>query len=285
MALDYFRVFGRAPDLDNPRGFNELMQASKIGERDWRLPVLVNKLLVKDHVRRLLGPEWVTPTLWSGDDVSATMLRRFPKPAVLKANHASGVMIFLDQNTDFARVARRANDWLKYDYHLLHREWAYAFVERRLLIEPLIAAPDQLTDFKYWMVNGEVCLVQVDQSRFSFHTRQFYDANWKRLDLQMNYPKGEVEVARPRHFEAMSAAAKALARGHNFVRVDLYSCADGPRFGELTFWPEAGLCRWRRRSFDVELGALVRRAAARAPLAEGRYAARDFAEQLVEPAC
>lgn len=40
------------------------------------------------------------------------------------------------------------------------------------------------------------------------------------------------------------------------MRVDLYDLPDGPRFGQLTFWPEAGLCRFEPASYDQVLGGM-----------------------------
>ncbi len=50
-------------------------------------------------------------------------------------------------------------------------------------------------------------------------------------------------------------AAELLGKDFPFVRVDLYDCGNEPRFGELTFWPEGGLCRFSPASYDAELGA------------------------------
>jgi hypothetical protein len=52
----------------------------------------------------------------------------------------------------------------------------------------------------------------------------------------------------------MLRAATTLADGFRFMRVDLYDTPKGPLFGELTFAPEAGLCRFKPPAFDLELG-------------------------------
>jgi len=256
--LDHLRGLHRLPVLNSPQRFNDKILHHKMYERDPRLPVLVDKLRVKDHVARVLGPEWVTPTLWSGARLDDAALSAVAKPSVLKANHASGFVILLDEETNLKSAARRANKWLRYDYHMLHREWAYGEVERRLLIEPRIDAAGDLPDYKFWVFNGKARLIQVDRARFVRHTRQFYDPSWKRLDLAMNYPTGAESAPAPKRLEEMVHGAETLARGLSFVRVDLYDCALGPRFGEMTFWPEAGLCRFKPAIYDELLGELWR---------------------------
>jgi hypothetical protein len=255
VRLDHQRALRRSPDLVRPTRFTDKLQHYKLFARDARMPGLVDKIAVKRHVARVLGDAWVTPTLWSGERITETVLRSIDGPAVIKANHASGMIAFFDQHADIAAVAHRANRWRGYDYHLLHREWAYGVVARQLLIETVIAQRAHLTDYKFWVLDGETAFIQVDQGRFARHTRQFYDAVWRQLPITMNYPSDGPALARPAHLQAMLEAARVLADDFPLVRVDLYALDDGPRFGELTFWPEAGLCKFKPESFDAELGA------------------------------
>jgi len=52
----------------------------------------------------------------------------------------------------------------------------------------------------------------------------------------------------------MIALAEDVARGIDFVRVDLYSTPCGPLVGELTMTPAAGMRRFPERKFDRLLG-------------------------------
>ncbi|MEZ5995965.1 MAG: ATP-grasp fold amidoligase family protein [Hyphomonadaceae bacterium] len=255
ISADYFRVFGSFPKLDEPKRFSEKIQHMKLHMRDPRMPALVDKVLVKDHVAAVLGPDWVIPTLWRGGEVTEEVLRAAPRPAVMKPNHSSAQVIFLDEDTDAEHAVRRANRWLKFDYHLMHREWAYGQVARQVLIEPFVGeggvAPP---DYKFWVFDGEVRFIQVDHGRFEQHTRQFYDPRWTRLNLNMNYPSSPAPAPAPKHLKDMLEGAAVLAEGFRFVRVDFYDAARGPLFGEMTFAPEAGLCRFEPRDFDWTLG-------------------------------
>lgn len=256
VTLDYFRVFGVLPNLNNPHRFSEKLQHWKLNQHDPRMPDLVDKVKVKDIVANKLGENWIIPTLWHGAEVTPAVLRSTPKPAVMKANHSSAQILFLDDKTDDDSAAQTANDWLGYDHHLAHREWAYGEVKREILIEPFIGengvAPD---DYKFWIIDGAVRFIQIDHGRFSRHTRQFYTPGWKRLDLRMNYPAPVGDAAKPPpHLEEMLRAALTLSEGFRFARVDLYDTATGPLFGEMTFAPEAGLCRFEPNDFDLKLG-------------------------------
>jgi hypothetical protein len=210
---------------------------------------------VKEHVARVLGSDWVTPTLWSGERVTEAELREVGAPAVIKPNHASGKIAFISSGAKLRAVARKANAWLKQDYHLLHREWAYGETPRRLMIEQKIEFAESPIDYKFWVLDGEVRLIQADFARFTRHTRRFFDPSWRPLDLKLKYPVGDRIAPRPPHLDEMLSAAARLADDFRFVRVDLYDTPERPVFGEITFWPEAGLCRFEPSSFDSALGA------------------------------
>ncbi len=256
IGVDYFRVFGRIPNLTNPERFSEKLQHLKLRVRDERMPALVDKVRAKEFVSAKLGEKWVIPTLWHDEHVTEDVLREIPKPAVVKATHSSSQLLFLHANTNVPAAARAANGWLTYDHHVMHREWAYGKVRREILIEPFIgegeAQPPE--DYKFWVFDGAVRFVQVDINRFKGHRRLFYTPAWKRLDLKMNYPAASTGARRPQHLDEMLQAARALANGFRFARIDLYDTPAGPLFGEITFAPEAGLCRFNPPAFDLTLG-------------------------------
>jgi hypothetical protein len=255
VRLDYLRALGKLPNLTAPCTFTEKVQHYKLYECDPRMPRLVDKLEAKRYVESTLGRHWVTPTLWCGARITESVLRDIERPAVIKPTHASGKIAFIQARANLYVVVRRANAWLEQDHHLLHREWAYGLVPRRLIIEPQVGGPECPIDYKFWVFDGEVRLIQTDQARFTRHTRQFFDPSWRRLELKMNYPASSMNVARPKHFHEMLSAATRLAGDFRFARVDFYDLVEGPVFGEITFWPEAGLCRFIPAAFDAILGA------------------------------
>jgi hypothetical protein len=254
VRLDYFRVLQAFPDLANPKRFSEKIQHLKLNVRDPRMPMLVDKIQAKKMVSERLGSNWIIPTIWHGEKTTPELLRGLLTPAVLKPNHSSGNILFLNRDSNFEAASRIANAWLKYDHHVIHREWSYGSFRREVLAEPLIGGGEPPDDYKFWTFDGEVELIQVDLARFRHHTRQFFSPEWTRLAVSMRYPGSREETPAPQHLQAMLNAARTLSQGFRFARVDLYDVASGPLFGELTFAPEAGLCRFKPPSFDLELG-------------------------------
>jgi hypothetical protein len=97
----------------------------------------------------------------------------------------------------------------------------------------------------------------VDLDRFQGHKQIFYDLNWKRLPFTIGFPQGERDIQRPDVFDKMLSAARELARGFDFVRVDLYEENGVVIFGEMTFYPGNGLCVFNPRSYDKVIGGYL----------------------------
>ena len=71
MAAHYFVHHKRLPDLASPTRFTEKVIRRKLVDRDPRLPIMADKIAVKEFVATILGAPYVTPTLWSGEFLAA----------------------------------------------------------------------------------------------------------------------------------------------------------------------------------------------------------------------
>ncbi len=90
LARLYRRQFGRWPDLDQPRGFNEKILVKILNDRRAYLTLFSDKLRVRDYVRRT-APMLHLPTLyWWSDRAETIPIETLPNEFVLKANHGSG---------------------------------------------------------------------------------------------------------------------------------------------------------------------------------------------------
>ncbi len=242
------------PNLADPRRFNELIQVRKLYDRSPLLPMLADKVRVKEHVARLLGEEWVIPTLWHGTQLPERP--EWPLPFVVKSSHATGQCAFIRTGReDWPAIRRRAERWLRRSYGGILDEWLYAQIEPQLLVEPFIGNPRSLpVDYKILVFGGRARIVQVDTDREHGHKRTLYDLDWRRLPVRFNFPNDPRELERPRSLPLMIEAAETLGRGFDFVRVDLYEVEGRPLFGEMTFYPGSGLDRFTPREYDRLFG-------------------------------
>jgi hypothetical protein len=259
---EFWRAFHRLPNLIAPKALSEKIQWRKIWDRDPRLPVRSDKILVKDFVRAKLGDEWLIPTIWSGKDLPPREERNWALPFVIKLNSGSGWNIFVrsEAERNWAKIERRCANWMgqRFGHHL--GEWLYSKIEPRILVEPFISHDRMLPwDYKLWVFRGKVEFIHVDTDRETAPKRAFFDRDWKPLPFAIDldgHPRELREIPRPASLEKMIAAAETLAEDLPFVRIDLYEVDGQPRFGEMTFYPRSGFGKFDPPEYDRIIGAL-----------------------------
>jgi hypothetical protein len=253
----YRKAFGHSPDLDRPTGFNEKILVKILCDRRPYLTLFSDKLRVREHVRRV-APSLALPDLyWHSPRAEALDLDRLPDAFMLKPNHGSGWLRAVDDKRHAARdeLVRLAQRWLASDFSIVGREWSYRNIRRAVFAEALLRGDDGRSpaDYKFFVFGGKVRLIQVDRDRFTGHTQVLYDEQWQRIDGAVKARRG-TPVAPPASLATMIAASEALSMAVDFVRVDLYDISGTPYFGELTHYPNKGLCRFDPLSLDQRLG-------------------------------
>jgi len=257
----YRKAFGRSPDLNHPSGFNEKILVKILCDRRPYLTLFSDKLRVREHVRRV-APSLALPDLyWHSLRAEALDLDRLPDAFMLKPNHGSGWLRAVPDKRRVARdeLVRLARSWLASDFSIVGREWSYRDIRRAVFAEALLRGEDGRSpaDYKFFVFGGKVRLIQVDRDRFTDHTQVLYDEQWRRIDGTVKASPG-TSIAPPASLARMIAAAEALSMAVDFVRVDLYDIAGTPLFGELTHYPNKGLCHFDPPSLDRRLGDYMR---------------------------
>lgn len=252
--MTYLWRHGRLPNLESPTSFNELVQIRKLYDRSPLLPLWADKLTAKKLAADQLGPQWVTPLLWSGCKLPRDRVSQ--GPLVVKARHGCRQNAFVDHSTRGWDAAKQASEkWMHGRYGWWLDEWLYGEIPRGLLVEPFIGSSGQLpVDYKIFVFGGEATHVQVHIDRASRHRWIVHDRDWRPL------VSGAPALQRPSGLNEMLAAAEQLASKFDFARVDFYQPKSQPLFGEMTFYPGSGLDPIKPNGLDQEFGRLWLRA-------------------------
>jgi hypothetical protein len=252
-------AFGIYPNLIVPNTFNEYLQQSKLLNRKRVHTQWADKLLVRDYVAEKIGRQYLNALIWSGDDLRSVDVDNLPERFIIKANHGSGTNIVVQNKRvfDWQAAYHATSQWLKADFSIPFGEWEYRWIKPKLVIEELLVGEygQVPLDYKFFVFGGSVKFVQVDFDRFSNHTRNIYDENFRKLDVEFHYSIFKGDAEKPRCFDEMIGLAEKLSNQENFVRVDLYDIGR-PIFGEITLHPEAGLGKFNPQCFDRLLGEL-----------------------------
>lgn len=257
VAVDYLRIHGALPNFQCPQSFNEKIAYRKLYDRDPRMPMLIDKIAVKEEMTKRFGADFLIPTLAVFNDETEIDFTALSYPCVVKTNHGSGKNLFLAEPPRDPREARRElRRNLRYRHYRQTEEWAYSQVHPRLLVEPLIDGGEHgLIDYKLHTFSATVFAIQVDVDRFTGHRRNFYDHSWRRMPFEYLYRGADFDLEPPRSLPEMLRIATLIGAEFRYARVDLYEVQGKVKFGEVTFYPEGGLGRFRPREFDRVLGS------------------------------
>lgn len=256
----YLRKLRRVPNLVHPVTFTEKVLCKKLFDRDELLPVIADKLAVRDFVTERVGSAILTEVYGVYNSETEILFDELPDRFVLKANHGSGYIYIVESAIDRDRdtIVSHAWEWLATDYGGPRGEWCYTPIRPRLFAEEYLEFEgDECVEYKFSCFDGEPKFVKVIIGHKGHHTAsRFFDFEWNSLDVaegQPNFPRDH--VPRPENLEEMIEISRLLSAGFDFVRADLYSIRSRIIFGELTMYPNSGLHRFHPREYDRTFGA------------------------------
>lgn len=253
-------------NLKNPQKFTEKIQWLKLNDRNPLYTTLVDKYAVKDYVKKVLGEEYIIPTLALWDNIDEIKLDSLHDKFVLKTTHGGGgggVVICRDKSTfNLDEAKAKLNRSLQADIYKNYREWPYKNVPRKIIAEELLIDNQRngdIRDYKFFCFNGKVQFLKVDFNRFNGHRANYYDREWKLLSLgeDVCMPDPNVTIECPDKLNEMISMAEKLAMDKKFVRVDFYYVNNRIYFGEITFYPASGMEHFVPDGWDEKLGDML----------------------------
>jgi hypothetical protein len=240
----FWANYRRSLHLDAPRTFNEKVNWRIVNDRRAVLATFSSKVASKKWARDRCATLAVPRTLWHGTDLGKLATVEIPGPWVLKTSHRSGLVIFGDGPVDVESMTRATRGWLRRRLLREGRQWAYSRVTPEFILEERIGHTDEVpNDYKFFVFDGQVHLVQVDRGRFGQQVRNLYSPTWEELPYTYTWPAGP-PIPPPATLPEMLHAASTLGEGIDFVRVDLFDVDGVVYFGELTVYPGGGLSHW-----------------------------------------
>lgn len=264
LKLLYRRCLNEKLNLDNPRTYNEKLQWLKLYNRRPEYTTMVDKLAVKEYVAKIIGEEYIIPTLGVWDKPEDIDWERLPDQFVLKCTHDSGGLIICRDKKQLDKKAaiNKLKSCLERNYFRAGREWAYKNVPPRIIAEKYLCSDtivDDLPDYKVFCFNGEPKLIELDYNRFSNHMRNMYNTNWEKVSMKISYSSDERRVfEKPEKLGEIMDLSRCLSKIMPFVRCDFYMVDSTIYFGELTLYPDAGFVNFQPKEWDDILGEWIK---------------------------
>ena len=261
LKFTYRLMIGKKLNLNNPQTFNEKLQWLKIHDRNYQYTNLVDKIEAKKIVGKVIGEEYIIPTLEICNSFDEIDWEKLPNRFIIKCNHNSGGVIVVNDKKDLDKSSLRThfNKLLKKNYYYNGREYPYKNIKPKIMIEENIQNANtkkQIDDYKLMCFNGKVKCSFVCSNRDSKEGLcvNFYDEDWNPMPFERHYPKNKQEFTKPKEYDKMVELAEKLSKNIPFVRVDFYVVNDKIYFGELTFYPGSGMEEFTPDEWDYILG-------------------------------
>ena len=159
---------------------------------------------------------------------------------------------------DWNRSARLLKKYLKKNFYHHSRQWAYKNIVPRIICEEYLTQNDEtLNEYGFYCYDGVPRLVEINEDQAELHRVNMFDLDLNLLENKYGSPPLPEPVIRPPQFGRMLEYSTILSKGFPFVRVDLLCVNNRIYFGEMTFFPLAGLLKISPESFDYFLGSYL----------------------------
>lgn len=261
IRLLYWHHLGGIIHYSKPGTFNQIMNWSKIYDRNPFYTELADKYRVKQYVKELLGEDAVVPCYGVWDHFQDIDFDRLPERFVLKCTHdSSGAIICRDKATfNYDKARSRINKSLATNYYWRFREWPYKNIPRRIIADEFLddGSGHELQDYKFWCFNGEPRVMYITNKGVHIY-ENFYDMDFRPLGINHGFERKQPEYSCPKGFKLMKEYASKLSKGMPFVRIDFFEVNGHVYFGEFTFYDWAGLRPFKTPEWDKEIGSWIK---------------------------
>lgn len=261
LLVKYYRKTGKKLNLRSPQSFNEKMQWLKLYDRRDVYTTMVDKYEVKKYVAKIIGDEYIVPTLGVYDKFDEIDFDRLPEQFVLKCTHDSGGLVIVRDKNKFDKLfaKQKINKCLEHNYYYSGREWPYKNVKPRIIVEKYLEDKNNKTmrDYKFFCFNGDPRLMYVSEGLENHETAgmSFYDMDFKLTDCKRSdYRKLDYTPDIPKNFDKMKKFSAILSKNIPHVRVDWYDINGQLYFGELTFFTCGGIIPFEDEKWNRKLG-------------------------------
>lgn len=264
LKIQYYRKFNKFLNLKSPQTLNEKLQWLKLYDRTPLHTVCADKLKVRNHIKEVLGEEYLIPLVLSTKNVNDITPDNLPNyPVIIKTNHDSGTYFIIKnkESQNWKEIRAKLSKSLKVNYYKAGREWQYKNIEPFIIVEKLLINNNgtRIEDYKFECFNGNAEMINVDFNKEDVHKRNNYDINWNLLPIL--WPKEILnghDIPKPKELESMIKLAEKLASDFCFCRVDFYFFEDKIFFGEITFHPTSGYGQFYPEEKDLYYGNLIK---------------------------
>ena len=239
-------MLGYEMNLQNPITFNEKLNWYKLNYKNELMPICADKIKVDEYVKSKGLSSILIKKYHIWNSVEEIDISTLPNKFVLKTNNDSGGVVICNNKKSFNIKKAKAKLKKSYDrnYETYAKEWPYGLIDKKVFAEEFIEpnSAHGLLDYKFFCFNGKPQIIMICSDRQSNLKIDFFDLNGNKINTKRYYPNSELQkLVITQTLKQMINVAKILSNDFPFARVDLYNDNGKIYFGEITFFPGAGM--------------------------------------------
>lgn len=259
LKIIYRLEFKRKLNLENPRAYTEKLAWYKLHWRSKLAKSCADKYSVREYIKDKIGPEYLIDNYGCWDKFEDIDFDQLPNQFVLKPTNGCGdVVICKDKsNFDIESARKKLNKYRNRHFSSKTKEWVYYDLPYRIIAERLLTTTDGSTikDYKFFCFYGKPQFLIVCSDRDVDVNVDFYDLDWNWMPVSYGHGNNPIH-AKPGQFNKMLNIARILSQDFPHVRVDLYNEKGRIYCGELTFYHNGGISRYKPDKWDYQFGDL-----------------------------
>ncbi len=261
----YYRM-GYWMNLKHPKTFQEKLNWLKLHDHKEIYHQMVDKYDAKLFIDNRIGKGYTIPTIGCWNSFDEIDFNALPDQFIIKNTFDSGsYSICMDKSKfDWVSARKKLLQAWSMDYYKESREWPYKGLQRRIIIEPLIASPKDLKEFKFFCFNGEPRIFQTcydrDNSRGGAELN-FYNLAGEKLNISdLGHTRETTyEFGASPNLSKMIDLCHKLASETYVLRVDFYETPDNIIYcGEMTFFEGGGFGKFTPDEWNYRLGEWIK---------------------------
>lgn len=260
LQLAYLNESGHILHLKNPKRFNEKLHYLKLYGGAERWSRFVDKLDVREHVRCVIGEEYLVPLIAQYDSVDEIDWSALPDRFVIKCSHGShcGLICMDKAHFDTVDAEAKLRRWMRRSWYWFGRETPYRTIKPRIMVEQFIGDEQPPQDYKIMCFNGCPRIIQVHTKQDGSSAIDFFDMSGQKLEMsKREFPNSSLHCLDPETIATLLPVAEKLAGDFPYIRIDLYLHEGQVFFGEMTFFDSAALREFEPDEVNVWLGDML----------------------------
>jgi hypothetical protein len=263
LKIQFRRVVGFWPNLNNPKLFSEKIQWLKLYYHDPLLTVCADKYEVRSYLKEKGFGNMLNDIIGVWNNVDEIDYNNLPKSFVLKSTHGTAQIIICTNKSEFNffNAKKEMNEWLKKNPYFFGLEWSYKNIQPRIICEKLIETAEGTLprDYKVFCFNGVPRFIHYLTNRTESSVNvDYYDCDWNKLDIQLSkYKSSKIQATKPVQLSEVLRVSEIISKDFPFVRVDFYIENNKILIGELTFYPTSGFGRIKPQKYDMLFGEFL----------------------------